>query len=308
MEQGQKFPTGVVLGKVADGLKRNHSHLYVTLSSNHATFVEGTSAALQSIAGLPDRLLLPTKNPVHRQKLRELALEHLALENLALENLALENRPSQEPPHRAGRLIRTQGKLSANHKPKPISPEHRALFKKEFYGEENRMLPLRPYALNLRPLLLEDTLATVVAKVSLTAVDFDDGMPECELAGIEMLWDAVTIVTADILSDEFRTQLSGPIHDPYRNKNMTRVQVSFIFGFSNTLFQHDTMALVVNKEFVPNMRSGIILGQRACLNRIQYRAIPRAVLEANGETIGKEFWGDLVIENGVDIDGTLTQL
>ncbi|KAJ5940198.1 hypothetical protein N7516_000366 [Penicillium verrucosum] len=158
------------------------------------------------------------------------------------------------------------------------------------------MLPLRAYALNLRPLLLEDTLATVVANVSLTAVDFDDGMPECELAWIEMLWDtgtgtAVTIVTADILSDEFRTHLSDPIHDPYRNENKARFQVSFIFEFSNTLIQHDTMALVVNKEFVPNMRSGIILGQRACLNRIQYRAIPRAVLEANGETIGKEFWG-----------------
>ncbi|KOS41474.1 hypothetical protein ACN38_g7647 [Penicillium nordicum] len=171
------------------------------------------------------------------------------------------------------------------------------------------MLPLRAYALNLRPLLLEDTLATVVANVSLTAVDFDDGMPECELAGIEMLWDtgtAVTIVTADILSDEFRTHLSDSIHNPYRNENMTRVQVSFIFEFSNTLFQHDTMALVVNKEFVPKMRSDIILGQRACLNRIQYRTIPREVLEANGETIEKKFWGDLVIENRVDIDGTLT--
>lgn len=68
MEQGQKLPTGVVLGKVADGLKRDHSNLYVSRS------------------------------------------------------LATMLRLKKGPPHRAGRPIRTQGKLSANHKPKLISP------------------------------------------------------------------------------------------------------------------------------------------------------------------------------------------
>jgi hypothetical protein len=48
------------------------------------------SAALQSMTGLPDLILLPTNNPARRQKLR---------------NIALENLRSEEPPFRVNRLI-----------------------------------------------------------------------------------------------------------------------------------------------------------------------------------------------------------
>jgi hypothetical protein len=44
--QAQELPASLVLGKVPDDLKRKHSHLRVTISSNHATYEESTSAAL----------------------------------------------------------------------------------------------------------------------------------------------------------------------------------------------------------------------------------------------------------------------
>jgi hypothetical protein len=34
--------------------------------------------------------------------------------------------------------------------------------------------------------------------------------------------------------------------------------------------------------------------------------IPRRILNATGEDVGKEFWGDIIIEKYVNMDGELT--
>jgi hypothetical protein len=128
---------------------------------------------------------------------------------------------------------------------------------------------------------------------------------------VEMLWDtgaATTVITSDVLAQKFRRHLSDSIHQQNRNHDMTPVQVSFVFEFSNGVFNQESIAWVMTMEANPYMHSGIILGQMACMDSIQFRAIPRAVLEAGGETVEERFWGHLIIESHVDIDGTLQRV
>jgi len=129
-------------------------------------------------------------------------------------------------------------------------------------------------------------------------------MPECQLKGVEILWDtgaASTIITKDLLDEEFQAYLSDPIHMAYHDQNSTRVQISFTLNFTNSLFTMDLTAWVVDKQAVTNMRSAILLGQKG-------RSIPRSVLEARGETIDERCWGDLLLESYVDLDGSLKRI
>lgn len=70
----------------------------------------------------------------------------------------------------------------------------------------------------------------------------------------------------------------------------------------------DLVAWVVDKNALPNARLGIILGQKGCIDALQYRSIPRSTVEAKGETIDKRFWGDLILEGYVDLNGTFKEI
>ena len=70
----------------------------------------------------------------------------------------------------------------------------------------------------------------------------------------------------------------------------------------------DVIAWVVDKEAVPNTRSGIILGQKGCIGVLQYRSIPQSMSQAEGEAIDEMLWGDLMLESYVDLDGTLKEI
>ena len=136
-------------------------------------------------------------------------------------------------------------------------------------------------------------------------------MPQCRLQGVEMLWDtgtSSTIITKDLLSQDFQAYLSDPIHMPYKNGDGTRVQLSFTLEFTNTLFTMNMIAWVVDKAAIPNLRSGILLGQRDCIDAIQYRSIPRSILKARGESVDEQFWGDIILESYIDSDGSLQEI
>jgi hypothetical protein len=132
-------------------------------------------------------------------------------------------------------------------------------------------------------------------------------MLKCKLKGIKVFWDTgatSTTITTDILDKKFRAYLSNPIHGAYKNQDGPRVQLSFTLKFTNSLFSMDPIAWVVDKNAFPNARLGIILGQKGCIDALQYRSIPRSILETKGETIDKRFWGGLILEGYVDLDGT----
>ena len=287
---GETYPPGLVLTKIADNLDRHHSELRVTLPSNHFTQQEGLSATLDCVGELSDRVFLPTTNPARRQALRRQALE------------------SKHVFDGSPRPIRAPGKLKPDDIPPRPSPERRALLKKKFLDENEH--PSQPYVLQTSPLRTEHTLAAIIGNATLSAVDWEPGMPECQLSQIEMLWDTgaqTTIITKDILDEQFQAHLSDPVHRAYRNQDGTRVQISFALEFTNSVLVLDHIAWVVDKEFVPNRRSGIILGQKGFIDSLQLRVIPRSILEAQGQAIDEKFWGDLILESFVDVDGSLKE-
>lgn len=292
----EKFPPSMVLAEVADHLHDHHSDLRVSLSTNHVAYEEALVATLDCVRGLEDRILLPTTNPARRAALRRQALENKYL--------------GENTPISSSRPIRTTGKLESAEFPEPLSPERRALLKQKLLAEDIPP-PRDPYVLELRALRTDNTLVAIVGNARVTAIDWDVGMPECLLKGIEMLWDTgatSTIITKDVLGQDFQAHLSDAIHAPYKNQNGTRIQISFNLEFTNTLFSMDIVAWVVDKEALPNVRSGIILGQKDCIDAIQYRSIPRSILEARGESVNEMFWGDLILESHIDFDGTLKEI
>jgi hypothetical protein len=60
--------------------------------------------------------------------------------------------------------------------------------------------------------------------------------------------------------------------------------------------------MVVAKLDVPNERVCVIFGQSGCIDKIVYRSIPRAALQAKGEDIAEDVWGDIIAEEYVDIN------
>lgn len=71
-----------------------------------------------------------------------------------------------------------------------------------------------------------------------------------------------------------------------------RVQIDGEIRFSNT---------VVPRSVIPNERVGILLGRRGAIDRIIYRSVPRANINARGESLPPTVWGDLVMEEYLDL-------
>lgn len=52
---------------------------------------------------------------------------------------------------------------------------------------------------------------------------------------------------------------------------------------------------------MPNGRIGILLGQRGAIDRIVYKSVPRANINAHGESLPPTIWGDVVVEEYLDL-------
>ncbi|ELR08557.1 uracil DNA glycosylase [Pseudogymnoascus destructans] len=148
----------------------------------------------------------------------------------------------------------------------------------------------------------------VKASLVLRGVDHDDSIMAQEMPNIGMLWDTgaqSTIISEDLVSDDFKKYLAQPAHDPYRNKDATRVQIDVRIALSNTEIEIDAIGSVVPKEQIPNQTSFVIFGQRQCINSIHYSSVPRAILMAKGRDISEEVWGEIVVYEYVNDLGDL---
>lgn len=59
---------------------------------------------------------------------------------------------------------------------------------------------------------------------------------------------------------------------------------------------------MVPHERMPNGFSGILLGQIGVKDSLEYRAIPRSIIEATGAVLEDNIWGELVLHNLFDAD------
>lgn len=169
----------------------------------------------------------------------------------------------------------------------------------------------QPYIQTIHAQITERTLPVIPAGVRLTGIDGDYHDPHQVFTSIEILWDTGAhscIVVDEMLSAEFRDYLKSPIHDPYRCDSGVRVQVDASISFSNTLLKITCICLVVPRSVVPNRRVGMILGQSGAIDRIIYKSIPKANLVARGEQVRETVWGDLCLEEYVDLDGEIRKV
>lgn len=288
------YPAPLVLDDISKGLGSEHPDLKVELPSRSVRYEVALRAAAQSVADLDDCLLLPTTNPRIREALRQMALEQLAWQ---------EARPSPLP-------VRPSGGLRLAECPEPLTGSRRQILKKNFLPPSDAT-PKDPYRLTLHATRSEMMLPSIIAHATITAIDWEMGLPVAKLKDAEMLWDTGAygcIITPDILDPTFQDHLKDEIHTPYLDSDGTRVQLSLAVDFSNTTVQIGTIATVADRQSLPNVRSGTILGQNGCIDRVLYQSIPRSIVLAEGGKIEEKFWGDFLLQKYVALEGELKDL
>ena len=168
-----------------------------------------------------------------------------------------------------------------------------------------------PYPIHLRADPYEQSLAIVYGSLNLAGIDGQDSDPKFFSGTIPLLWDTgahTSIIVEDMLTPSFRAYLQDKQHDDYRSQDQTRVQVDATVGFTNCLMELTTIFLVVPRRSVPNEYVGAIIGQRGFIDRLQYRSVPKKILIAMGETSVGNVWGDIILEQYLDLDDELIQL
>ncbi|OAX78867.1 hypothetical protein ACJ72_06819 [Emergomyces africanus] len=160
-----------------------------------------------------------------------------------------------------------------------------------------------PYPVVIPAALESQTLPTITAKVILEGID--DGSKIDTLENAVMLFDTGahhTIISSDVLSPGFRDYLENdPVHDPYRLEGGCRVQLIANVEFTNTYIRLCTIALVVNRSAIPNSPSGIIFGQKGCLDSICFRSVPAKFLQPQDD----DAWGGITVDRYIDPDGEI---
>jgi hypothetical protein len=143
------------------------------------------------------------------------------------------------------------------------------------------------------------------------AIEWDDGEPQHDLGPVNMLWDTgahSTLVPEELLPKSFRDYLSDPIHDGYRLAGGSRVQMEILVHFPDVTFFIEAVALVLSQSYLPNQHDGIIFGQKGCIGRMEFRSIPRLILEgddANDAATRLGNRGCIIIAKYRDLEGKL---
>ncbi|KAI9766178.1 MAG: uracil DNA glycosylase [Geoglossum simile] len=281
-----------LLRQVGTSMNWKHPEISVTLPM--VTTWQTALTATRSALGEVDEVVIISKKRTESQRriLRQIALENVQTAN------------SSSPAN--VRPIRTAYDIASLPYPKPSSESTR----KKLKENAAKMPPFSadPYPFVLHAAITERTLPTVKGNLSLSGIDSANEDPVAELAFVDMLWDTgaqQTIITEELLPESFRQYLKDALHDPYRTKDGLRVQMDAVIAFSNTPIQITAIVVIVPKSVVPNERVRILFGQQQCIDCISYRSIPRRILEGKGEDVGEEIWGDIVLDELVDIDGDI---
>jgi hypothetical protein len=288
-----------LLHQVAWDMNFRHPEISVTVPrvTTWKTVLRAIDSALGEVDG--PIMILDKRPESHRQR-RQQILRQVALQTVKDWSSSANTSP--------GLPIRTQYDTKSLPFPKPASEETRKRLKEHAKSDHHFY---DPYAFTLHAKITEKTLPVVKAQVLLKGVDHINGDQTEFLQHVDMIWDAGahrTIITEDLLSESFRQFLKDSRHDDYRLDNGLRVQMDAVIGLSNVPIEINAIVMVVPKSVVPNERIGILFGQLQCIDCISYHSSPRRILEAKGEDINEEVWGDIVIDGYVDDDDKLHSL
>ena len=275
-----------------DILTQASSHLLPYAATPLEVPVRGmTNDALQ----MATKALEPHNTPYEFHKPRS------AVSRQRVRAIALDMAKSDKSNIRGPLALRNASTAAELPDPKPSTKERRQKLKENFRPEDLEKAPF----LHLQGHLVEDRLAAVSASVELMAVDHDGTMPTAKLTSTTCLWDTgsyACIISDDLLPVEFQEFLKTEIHDPYRGPHGIFVTVDAVFGFTGSDTQLTVLFNVMPVEKIPNQRSGIILGQKTFLECMAYRTIPRRILVLKGEEVDEKFWGDIILEENMDVE------
>ncbi|KAL5335778.1 hypothetical protein BJX70DRAFT_401207 [Aspergillus crustosus] len=276
-----------VLRQVANSMNWQYNELSVTLPA-HTTWRTAIRAAETALGNTDQPMLLMPRGTGNRRLLREMASQS-TLESPS-ENLL-------------GLPIRTSTNLKTVEPRPPLSEAARERLRK--MAKEAAITEYRDPYLLLRSKLGEGYLPIIRADLVLQGVDSNESDPMCNLEGTDMIFDTGahrTIIAEDLLSTSFREYLKNPVHDPYRSSDGLVVRITANVVFSNCPIAIESIATIVAKVKMPNERVGVLFGQSSCIDRLSIRSIPRLILQAKGENISAEFWGDVMVEEYLNLE------
>lgn len=159
--------------------------------------------------------------------------------------------------------------------------------------------------MNIRTEKVEDRLPLVAANITLRGLDAGDGDLVCNMQPAEMIWGTGahhTTIAEEMLLDRFREYLQDPINEPYWSPDGVRLQLEATITFSNSVVPINAVAVIVPRARIPNQHAGILFGQTLCIDQLVYRSVPRSILLARGEQIEENIWGDIIVEEYLDMN------
>ncbi|CAI7618347.1 unnamed protein product [Penicillium viridicatum] len=282
-----------LLRRLADSMNGQHDELSVTIPA-YTTWRSALQAVASALNGVDEPLIvLPPHNP-NRRIMREWGLQ-------AASESRTENLPALP--------IRTNVDLDVL-PPRPSLSEERRERLRQMAKEAANTEFRDPYA-SLRSTLEDSCLPMIRADLVVRGMDGRETDPVCDLKGMNMIFDTgahSTVISEELLSPSFREYLGDPVHDPYRRSDSLSVQVHVSIALSNCPVSIDIVAVVVPKSKLPNQLVGILFGQAGGIDRLNFRATPRHVLRVNGEEIPGRFWGDILADQYVNLDGEIVSI
>jgi hypothetical protein len=287
------FPPNAVLRSVAGAMNCHDQDIVVQLPRD-TTWKAATSAVLQALDEAAVDGPVVMFGPRSRQT-REY-LKRAALTEQKNSSISYSSTPLP---------LRNAVLASSLPDPKPMSSANRAKLKEMIL--KGPALDRDPYPIRLPPFTDEQTLAVIPGVLVLRGVEAADGEEVCRISNDAMLFDTgaqTSCITDDLLPASFVAYLDDPMHDRHRFGTSVKVHVCAAFAFGDQApLDMDCIFTVVNKLNMPNQRSGIILGQHTLLESLQYRVVPRRVLQAQGRHVANGEWGDIIVDGYVDVDG-----
>ncbi|KAL2847933.1 hypothetical protein BJX68DRAFT_105798 [Aspergillus pseudodeflectus] len=286
-----------VLRQVADHLNGQHDDLSIALPAK-TTIGEAVRAAEAALRDIQDEhvYLMPPRVSTRRQ-IRETALKNVS-------ELDTQT-PSLRPIRSTVELIRPREPR------RPLSEAARERLRKT--ARETAAAGFREPYITLRAGLGENHLPVIRSDIILRVIDNDDADRTCELPSTRMIFDTGahhTVIAENLIPPSFRDFLREPVHSPYRSGdgNGLVLQIDAQLAFTNCPVAIEAVAVVVPAARMPNGLVGVLLGQSQCIDRLKIRCVPRSILLAKGNDISEEFWGDIVVEEYLDMNEGVVSL
>lgn len=288
---------GEIFRQLGRSMNQLHNNLSITIPT-HTSWRSAIRAVEESMGDIDELIVItPPGADSHSRRLRQYALRQVGELDSILET------------HASGLPIRTTVDLQSVGSP-PRASENAQTRIREAARDLTEEQLRQPYA-TLRAGIVENCLALVTANVTIQGLDVLVTDPTCRFDVVNMIWDTgahYTLISEDILPPEFREYLKDSVHDPYRSESGLRLQIEGNIVFTNCFIPIAAVALVVPTATIPNQRAGTLFGQTHCIDRLIHRSIPRCLLQAKGENVADNTWGDFIIEEYLDTDDRIVTL